>query len=147
MSLWRQSEWGLSALQREPLRPPPLLSHLGLAAGPGKTTAGITSPRCWIKSSLYPQKSRINMKNVNVCSERGREKKDILKYTFIQSLRKIKQQNWSALPSALLPPSPQLLASMRIDFLLGPSPWRLQLGPRSPLFRPKSWLLWDTEWL
>ena len=80
-----------------------------------KTAAGITSPRCWIKSSLYPQKSRINMKNVNVCAaregerERRRErerKKDILKYTFIQSLCEIKQQNWSALPStlALLPP-------------------------------------------
>lgn len=69
-----------------------------------ETTAGIRSPRCWIKSSLYPQKSRINMKNVNVCSER--EKKDILKYTFIQSLCKIKQQNWSALPSALALLSP-----------------------------------------
>lgn len=39
-----------------------------------KTTAGITSPRCWIKSSLYPQKSRINTKNVNVCTEREGER-------------------------------------------------------------------------
>ena len=70
-----------------------------------KTTAGITSPRCWIKSSLYPQKSRINMKNVNVCAER-RGKKDVLKYTFIQSLCEIKQQNWSALASTLAPLPP-----------------------------------------
>lgn len=45
------------------------------------------------------------MKNVNVCAERGR-KKDILKYTFIQSLCKIKQQDWSALPSTLAPLPP-----------------------------------------
>lgn len=41
------------------------------------------------------------------------EKKDILKYTFIQSLRKIKQQNWSAPPSTLAPlPLP---ATPRLD--------------------------------
>lgn len=36
------------------------------------------------------------------CQCLGREKKKILKYTFIQSQSKIKQQNWSALPQPLL---------------------------------------------
>lgn len=49
-------------------------SHLSLVAEVQKTTAEITRPRCWIKSSLYPQKSRINMKNVNVCAEREEKK-------------------------------------------------------------------------
>lgn len=72
-----------------------------------KTTAGITSPRHWIKSGLYPQKWRINTRNVNVCAGGEREgEKDILKYTFIQSRCKIKQQNWSALPSTLAPLPP-----------------------------------------
>lgn len=72
-----------------------------------KTTAGITSPRHWIKSGLYPQKWRINMRNVNVCAGGEREgEKDILKYTFIQSRCEIKQQNWSALPSTLAPLPP-----------------------------------------
>ena len=74
-------------------------------------------------------------------TKRGREK-DVLKYTFIQSLSKIKQQNWSTLPSCSAP-SPQFPVSPSIDFPRWPSPWRLQAGLPSPLFRPEPWLLWD----
>lgn len=110
-----------------------------------KTTAGITSPRHWIKSGLYPQKWRINMRNVNVCAGGEREgEKDILKYTFIQSRCKIKQQNWSALPSTLAPLPPlHSPSSPSIDFRRWPSPWRLQPGLLSPLLRAERWLLQD----
>lgn len=51
--------------------------------------------------------------------ERAREK-DILKYTFIQRLCKIKQQNWSALPSTLAPLSPLNSPSHQVStFLIG----------------------------
>lgn len=90
--------------------------------------------RHWVKPGLLLQESRINTRNVNVC---GGEK-DVLKYTFIQSLCEIKQQNWSTLPS-----SPALLRSLNslisphIDFPRRPSPWRLQAGPLSPLLGPE----------
>lgn len=58
------------------------------------------------------------MKNVNVCSER-KGKKYILKYTFIQSLCKIKQQNWSALSSTLAPPPPSNLSHCLLTFCSG----------------------------
>lgn len=40
-------------------------------------------------------------------------------------------------------PSPRFPFSPSIDFLHGPSPWRLQPGPLSPLLRPEPCLLWD----
>ena len=44
---------------------------------------------------------RINTQNVNVCSEKIQKIKKIFKYTFIQRLGEIKQQNWSAFTSTL----------------------------------------------
>lgn len=93
-----------------------------------KTTAGITSPRCWIKSSLYPQKSRINTKNVNVCAEREgerereREKRHLKIYIYSEPVR---DQTAKLICSSFNPcsaPSPQFPLSPSIDFPHGPSP-------------------------
>lgn len=67
--------------------------HLGPAAEGQQTHRRNNKSKRLDKSGLYPPKSGINMKNVNVCSGGGKRQKDVLKYTFIQSLREIKQQN------------------------------------------------------
>lgn len=70
----------------------PLTHHSHLspdAEDMGEKTNGTSESKTLDTASLIPQESRINTRNVNVC---GGEK-DILKYTFIQSLCEIKQQN------------------------------------------------------
>lgn len=95
---------GLAGITATHFSAPPISSHLSLAAE-------VQENHCRNNKSKMLDKIRslsTKVKNQHEKCQclRKEKKKDILKYTFIQSLCKIKQQNWSALPStlALLPP-------------------------------------------
>lgn len=105
-----------------------------------------TNQRYWKRNQLSIHKTQESTWRMSMFAQKEKEReKDILKYTFIQSLCEIKQHNWSALPStlALLPPcnSPthQVLTfhicHRHDDYML------------SPILRPKPWLLWDRVYL
>lgn len=83
----------------------PMPSHLSLVAEVQENHCRNNKTKMLDKIKSLSTKVK-NQHEECQCLRREREKKDILKYTFIQSLCKIKQQNWSTLPStlALLPP-------------------------------------------
>ena len=117
----QQAKGSVPASQPQPSAPCPCPATLAQLQKYRKTTAGITSPRCWIKSSLYPQKSRTNMRNVNVCTERGK-KRHLKIYIYSEP---VEDQTAKLICSSFNPcsaPSPQFPFSPSIDFLHGPLP-------------------------
>lgn len=101
-----------------------------------KTTARITSPRGWINQVSIHKSLESTWRMSMFAQEEKKTERHLKIYIYSESVRDQTAKLIFSSLNACSAPSLQFHYSPSIDFPHGPSPWRLQAGPLSPLLRP-----------
>lgn len=114
--------------------------HLHMPSQPGwlknrKTTARITSPRGWINQVSIHKSLESTWRMSMFAQDEKKTERHLKIYIYSESVRDQTAKLIFSSLNACSAPSLQFHYSPSIDFPHGPSPWRLQAGPLSPLLR------------